>query len=253
MPRGAARYWDYFNAESFITFLRHPVDRIYSEFAHFVNLRGWTAGFEEFIGGERGKQRCRRMSMLLSGVDLDRFGFIGFMEEFEESFAALGRYLGGELPWKKVNVGNYRTIDAEVLENERYRAMLMELSREDIILYEQLRAKRSGTYIAPGPDASVANAYIGQVRRKGDRAAGWLCNKACEFVAAVEVVCEGEILATIPADRYRQRPKDKGHSRTGVCGFEVDLQAIGAARPGAMLSFRARHSNYELSGSPLVL
>src|SRR5690348_12726604 len=23
-PRGAARYWEYFNAESFITFLRHP-------------------------------------------------------------------------------------------------------------------------------------------------------------------------------------------------------------------------------------
>jgi hypothetical protein len=35
--QGASRYWDFFNAESFATFLRDPIDRIYSESAHRIN------------------------------------------------------------------------------------------------------------------------------------------------------------------------------------------------------------------------
>src|SRR4051812_35189811 len=46
---GAARYWEFFSPESFVTFLRHPIDRLYSAFGHFVNQRGWKQGFDEFI------------------------------------------------------------------------------------------------------------------------------------------------------------------------------------------------------------
>ncbi|HEY4113867.1 MAG TPA: sulfotransferase family 2 domain-containing protein [Rhizomicrobium sp.] len=250
---GAARYWDHFNAESFVTFLRHPVDRVYSEFAHFVNHRGWTAGFEEFVTTKRGRQRCRRMSMLLSGVDFDTFGFVGFMEEFDESLAALRRYLGVDLPARRVNVGNYGTIDPEVLESERYRTMLLDLSQEDIALYERLRGQRSGRYVAPGADSSVAAHYIGRVAVADHRATGWLCNKAREFIAAVDIVCEGRTIASIPADRYRMRPRDRGFSRSGICGFEIDLRTLAGLHAGSKLTFRAHGSNYELVGSPVPL
>ncbi len=249
--RGAARYWDYFNAESFITFLRNPLDRIYSEYAHFVQLRGWTAGFEEFVTSDRGRQRCRRMSALLSGVDLERFGFIGFMEDFDASVAALSRFIGAELPINRSNVGDYSAISPEM--RERYDSLLRELSEDDIVLYERLRCERGGIYVSRGAEPAIADRYIGQVVVDGSNAAGWLCNKAREFIAEVDICQNGQRVGSVKADRYRKRPKDKGHSRTGVCGFEVDLAPFAAAQPGAQFSFRAHGSDYELFGSPVQL
>lgn len=248
---GAARYWDHFNAESFVTFVRHPIDRIYSQYAHFVNWQGWTEGFEKFIGSDRGRQRCRYMSHLLSGVDVDRFGFIGFMEEYEASVGALGRFIGAELPVKKTNIGDYRPIDDTL--RARFEPMLREFCADDLVLYERLRRERGGLFVGTGAEPAIARKYIGQVVLDGSKAAGWLCNKAREFIAELDIFCDGQRLASMPADRYRQRPKDKGHSRTGVCGFEVDLATFETVRPGAQFSFRAHGSDYELVGSPVQL
>jgi hypothetical protein len=250
---GASRYWDFFNAESFVTFLRHPVDRVISEFAHAVNLQGWTSGFEEFVASRRGRQCCRIISTLLADVDLESFGFIGFTEEFPESFAALAKYAGGDLPWIESNVGNYGTINQEVVNGDRYRSMLLDLCQEDIALYERLRRERSGRYVALGADASVAREYIGRVGVADGRATGWLCNRAREFIAWVDVVHEGQVVNSAPADRYRKGVKDAGHSRTGICGFEIDLQSIAGVGLGTKLTFRAHGSDYELVGSPVLL
>lgn len=248
---GVARYWDHFNAESFVTFARHPIDRIYSQYAHFVNWQGWTAGFEEFISSDRGRQRCRYMSHLLSGADMDRFGFIGFMEEYDASVAALSRFIGADLPVRRTNVGDYHVIDPEM--RKRFEPMLTEFCEDDLVLYERLRRERGGIYVSEGAGPAIADKYIGQVLLNGSTAEGWLCNKAREFIAEVDIFCDGERIGSAPADRLRKRPKDKGHSRTGVCGFEVDLAALAPALPSAQFTFRARGSDYELHGSPLQL
>jgi hypothetical protein len=131
--------------------------------------------------------------------------------------------------------------------------MLMDFCADDLVLYERLRRERGGVYVSTGADASVADRYIGRVLLNGSKAEGWLCNKAREFIAEVDIFCDGQRIGAAPADRFRKRPKEKGHSRTGVCGFEVNLETFAAVRSGAQLSFRAHDSDYELFGSPIRL
>src|SRR5256885_1131270 len=63
----ASRYWEHFNAESFVTFLRHPVDRMVSAYASWVKQGKWTGSFEEFAAQPAAG---RRMASFLAGVDL---------------------------------------------------------------------------------------------------------------------------------------------------------------------------------------
>jgi hypothetical protein len=248
IPRGAARYWDYFNAESFITFVRNPVDRVYSEYVHYVNHRGWTQGFEKFV---RTSHCCNRLGMLLADVDLDSFGFIGFMEELEQSLNALSAFLETELTAHSLNRGDYRSIDPDILSKDAHRDMVRELSREDIEIYERLRKQRGGVFIRPDIGKGVTAGYAGAVRCSEGVATGWLCNTMEEFIAEVEVAQDGVVLTRAKADRYRPNLKKKGVSRSGVCGFRIDLRPHVSAGSRHAVSFKAAGSDYELSGSPL--
>lgn len=245
----ASRYWEFFNAESFVTFLRHPVDRVFSAYGHWVNHRGWKGSFEEFL---EQPGTCNRLSRLLSDVDLDAFGFFGFVEDFAASANALGTYLGAPLAVQKLNAGNYRSLDPSVLENERYRDMVVDRSQGDIQLYEQLRNERYGKFVAQKPHGFEKD-YVGTVHFKNGSIVGWLCNSSREFMADVEILRDGKRIAVVKADRYREGLKNRGTSRSGVCGFRLDASSLALnGDPGSRaLTLRALHSTYELSGSPI--
>jgi hypothetical protein len=247
--RGAALYWGTFHAESFVAFVRDPVDRVISEFAHFVNQANFAGSFEDFLAIPL---RVNHTSRLLADVDLDSFGFIGFMEEFEASLAALGEYIGAPLPAIKTNIGTYGSVDAAAL-REKYRDSILELGRADADLYEKLRRTRSGFYRAPGADESLAGSYMGRVRPVDSVAVGWLVNTAREFICEVDVLQNGEPVATVTADLYRDKLKEEGRSRSGICGFRIALDAFRRGSGSSTFTFRARGSNYELPGSPLQL
>jgi hypothetical protein len=234
-----------------VTFLRHPLERLYSEFVHFVNLYGWTSGLEQFVSGQPGWHRCRRISLALADVNLRDFGFIGFMEEFNESLAALSRYVGLELPTVRTNVGNYDSLDRDVV-NGRYSAMLVDMMQEDIALYDKLRTERSGKYVALHPNG-FADGYVGRVRFNGTQASGWLVNRAREFIPEIAVFHNSNLTTTLKADKYRSRPMERGYSRSGICGFGLSLQSIPSLQSGDTVSFRAKGTDYELLGSPLQI
>ena len=250
----AERYWDFFNAESFLTFLRHPVDRCISEYVHFVNHKGWTGTLEQFAR----RQGSRNvLSKFMKHIDIDEFGFIGFSENFEATLPALGNYLGVELPMRRTNVGNYETVAPALHDADGIRKLIAELNTEDIALYDRLRRQRWQNPRAPGAGPDVEEHYIGQVNlRENDMvAAGYLFNARREFIADVEVLSGGQKLAVIPADQYRDGARARG-SRTGVCGFRIPLGSLvpeGRKLSSMRLSFRAHGGRYELSGSPLEL
>ena len=144
-----------------------------------------------------------------------------------------------------------------ILTDPKYRAMIADLNQEDIALYDRLRETRRGNPCALGAETAINGDYRGGVQLTPNGAAvGWLCNVAREFIAEVEVLRDGQPPLFVKADRYRQVRKEKGNSRSGVCGFRIDLRALNrsgaaAAKP-EKISFRARGSDYELHGSPIL-
>jgi len=245
----ASRYWDHFSAESFVTFLRNPVDRMVSAFASWKKQGRWAGTFEEFacLPGAG-----RRMASFLGGVDLHAFGFIGFLESYDESLQALSEFVGAELPGRNINVGDYSAIGQdEVLAKKAVAAEAL-IGSPDLRLYEQMRKSRAGRFHALGADASIAASYAGRVSREEESLTGWLTNTMREFIAEVEIFCGDERLGSAKAERYRGDVKELGHSRSGVCGFHIGLGRL-RARRGQRVSVRARNSTFELEGSPICL
>ena len=241
----ASRYWNAFHAESFATIVRDPVDRVISEYNHYVSYKGWTSPLEEFALQPRFRNV---ISTFLAGVDLARFGFIAATEELESVRPALEEYLGTSLLLKRQNVGDYAS--REVTDTQR--AMIAELNREDISLHRRLLEERSATPRAPGADAAIRDSYLGHVvLQERGVLAGWLCNTAREFIAQVDILDGARKVASLRADRFSRFAKEKGYSRSGFCGFRLDLSefSLSTAEAGR-LRVVAKDSGYELSRSP---
>lgn len=233
----AHRYWDFFNAESFVTFLRDPIDRVISEYNHFVNHHGWTQDFEAFATAP---QFRNSMARHLAGVELDAFGHVGLTEEFERDLPRLCAFLGTELPLQRRNRGDYSALPLPA----GHRRTIAELNQDDIALYERVRT-RPRAPLPPEPDG-----YVGRVAlADGHIAKGYLCNQRREFLAEMEILAGGRVIGCIKADRFNRASRTRGFSRSGLCGFWIDLRDY---EPAAEYRFRARGTEYELPGSPLV-
>jgi hypothetical protein len=123
--------------------------------------------------------------------------------------------------------------------------MIAELNADDIALYERVRAMPRGPY-SPEPDG-----YAGRVAlAHGHTAQGFLCNQRREFIVELEIVAGDRVIGRVKADRFNHAAKSRGLSRSGMCGFRIDL---GKYEGAAEYRFRARGTDYELPGSPLVL
>lgn len=249
----ASRYWPFFNAESFVTFLRHPVDRVLSSYAAWVKNGRWRGSFEEFIAlPTMGK----RLSTYLIGADLDAFGFIGFTEEFDASVRILSEFVGTELQVLRKNPGDYTGIGREIVADPVRRRQVAECAAQDIRIYERLRAARAGVFRAPRHGPRVVGKFRGEVSLERDVVAGWLCNAGREFICNVEIWRGSQRIGTVTADQYLATAKEHGYSRSGVCGFRVNLPELARAakiQRGDALSFKAERSDYELEGSPVRL
>jgi hypothetical protein len=245
----ASRYWEYFNAESFVTFLRHPVDRMVSAYASWKKQGRWAGSFEEFA---RQRGADRRMASFLTGVDLHSFGFIGFLEDYDRSLQALCEFVGAELPGRNINIGDYTTLARDEMTANKAVAAAVLKNSPDLRLYEQMYKSRARSFRSLGADHAVATKYAGHVSREADAVSGWLTNTAREFIAGVEIFSGGERLTSVRADRYREDIKQLGVSRSGVCGFRIGLKRLGVGE-GQTLIFRAAGSAFELEGSPIYL
>lgn len=115
------------------------MDRVLSEYVHFVNHKGWEKSFEEFLKRTAAKNR---ISAFLQNVDLSRFGFIGFVEDFDADMKKSGDLVGTNFPFRKVNRGDYTSFDGDKFFDATKRRMIVAQNQQDIALYDELRRMR---------------------------------------------------------------------------------------------------------------
>ena len=133
--------------------MRSPVDRAISTYNHFVRRGRWTGSFREFASAARFRNPLGR---LLADVDLERFGFIGFTEQFDAAFAALGEFAGAAVPVRQDNIGKYKGDNSGIRDDPDCRAVAAELNADDMALYERLKRRRASAPRAAGAAASVS-------------------------------------------------------------------------------------------------
>jgi hypothetical protein len=251
----ATKYWDAFHPDSFVTFLRDPIDRLISEYNHYVERRGMATPIEEFLD----KTMFRRhVTYLFRGVDPAEFGFVGFTETFEDDMRALSAKLGRPLAAIRENEGAYGPELREKAADPVFRKHVRRLVSEDHDLYRRLRNRYEKLRTRRLAALADTAGYRGRVRlARGGRLVGYAVHRDVEAVLELEVHAGGRLVTRVRADRYRPWLSASGRSRSGVGGFEVPLRRLllAAGRPflPATASVRIAGTDLELPGSPVRL
>ncbi|MEO1516251.1 MAG: sulfotransferase family 2 domain-containing protein [Bacteroidota bacterium] len=131
-----------------ICWLRHPVDRVVSNFRFFkAGLRQPDrnrANYEQnkhridesLLEYARMAENCNRMSDFLDGLALEDLFFIGFLEQFEEDVRQLGRLLA----WPPTDVPQLNRGEPKSSHQRLTRAEWQELAKlnsQDMALYRK--------------------------------------------------------------------------------------------------------------------
>ncbi|MBU2501633.1 sulfotransferase family protein, partial [bacterium] len=127
----AEKYRDLFGPENALVFLRDPVQRLISEYRHYVTYNGYVKGFEEFYR-DPAFTNCQKA--FVQGIPLDRYGFLGITERYEASLEMANRRFG----WKLMNLSfnqSRPTLEASYgLEGDLVQDLL-DRNAEDIAFY----------------------------------------------------------------------------------------------------------------------
>lgn len=250
----ARKYWRHFHAESFVTVLRDPVERLISEYNHLARRQGLDQTIEEFAASAQ----PRLLSSLLRGVSPSRFGFVGFTESLDGDMARLSALIGRPLDVVRENEGTYDPALAERLADPRLRNRLRRHVAEDSKLYRHLQHTFAVRRVVRAQRLATSDDFVGRVRlTKDGRLVGFAVNRVVEALLDVEVLAGDRVVARVTADRHLAYLRTLGLARSGVGGFEVRLGRgparwlrLGGAR---RLTVRIAGVGVELAGSPVAL
>ena len=213
-------YIGLFDLDNVATFVRDPVQRVVSDYLHFVRHYGYKHEIDTFISTAHFQNRQARA---LAGVAIEQIGFIGLFERFDESMRLLNEHFGWKIPKRKANLSE-RPIERPREIQSSIERKILECNQLDHILY-----KKACTLFHQSPalsQDSVASS-IGACRLNADGLLkGWTCRIGSEKASEVLVEVNGKQVARMRADLYRPDIRRRGYKRSGCTGFEHQLKKL---------------------------
>lgn len=214
-----ARFVSLWGVGNAITFLRDPLQRIASEYAHFVRNMNYKGSFKEFYSdrGMRNRQ-CR----ILSGVNLEAIGFIGLTERYSESLEMLNDRFATRIPEREDNQGKPCLGDAYEFDEKDF-VELRKLNRRDIELYQYASALFDLRYAMFKSNQPWAHACLVEATTDGVSGWAWWANDR-DVPLEVELWVNGELTSTVRAVEFRQKLCRLLPPRGGYVGFHLALK-----------------------------
>lgn len=163
----ADRFVSLFGVGRTLTFLREPLPRIASGYAHFVRHYNYKGSFRDFYSRP---VMQNRQSRFLQGVDLEAVGLLGLTERYGESLELLNAHFGTAIPLRQDNRGTGSLAPLDALSAEE-RAELTQLNRRDIALYARAAALVEARLESFRAGRPWAHARLVETNAK--RVAGW--------------------------------------------------------------------------------
>lgn len=232
----------YFDLDNVATFLRDPVQRVLSSYRHFVRNNAYKNDIETFVSDPKFQNR---QAHALAGVEIERIGFVGLVEQFSESLRRLNEHFGWEIPPRASNLGERPLGDRHEVEASLYQRIL-EYNRLDQSLYEHARSLFERDEARQRPAQAPAVGACKLHDRKVLR--GWACRIGSERASSVRVEVDGSEVARLHADLYRSDIQQRGYKRSGCAGFEVSISALST---GKVVRCFECDGNTELQNSPI--
>lgn len=243
---GHIRLADYvggFDLDNVAVFLRDPVQRVISEYRHYVRHYGYERSLEEFAETAVFQNKQARA---LAGVPLQRLGLVGLAERYEESLARLNSHFGWQVPSRNVNMGRKQLSDSYQVDKTT-RRLLEQNNPLDLALYKSAcelfeQSDKARFHMPPG--AATGSCKLGN----DQTVQGWACQIGSERPTIVRIEVNGQTVARITADLFRPDIRRRGLKRSGCAGFRMQIPS---ASPGDEIRCFEADGDTELHNSPL--
>ncbi len=241
-----ARFASLLGVGSTLTFLRDPLQRTASEYAHFVRHMNYKGSFREFYSRPAMHNRHRK---LLRGVNIEAIGLVGLTERYSESLEMLNSHFGTRIPRRKDNRGKPRLQAEHKLDKEDV-AELTRLNKRDIALYQQAAALFDTRYTMFKANQPWAHARL--VEASVQRISGWAWwqggRDQClrDEPVEVELWVNGELIGTVRSVELLPKLCHMLPPRGGYVGFHLPVKLS----PGDQVQCRVASTGQWFPPSP---
>jgi len=215
----AGRFVSLFGVAKMLTFLRDPLQRMASEYAHFVRHYGYQGSFQDFYSRPI---MHNRQSKILRGVDIESIGFVGLTERYSESLELLNARFGTEIPQRVDNRGKQRLEAAHEIAAED-EAELKRLNKRDIALHQHAVELFDTRYRLFREGQPWAHASLSELNVQRITGWAWWADEGDEPVQ-VEVWINGKLKKTVAAVEPRPGLCRWLSPRGGYVGFQLSVQ-----------------------------
>tara|TARA_R110002020_G_scaffold129006_6_gene289070 strand:+ start:1885 stop:2790 length:906 start_codon:yes stop_codon:yes gene_type:complete len=213
------RFVSLWGAGKTVTFLREPLQRIASEYAHFVRHKDYQRSFKEFYSAPT---MCNRQRRILYGVNLEAIGLIGLTERYAESLEMLNDQFSIRIPEREDNQGKHRLEDKYEFDEENL-VELRKLNRRDIELYQYASALFDSRYEMFKSNQPWAHACLVEATTEGVNGWAWWADER-DVPLEVELWVNGELTSTVRAVEFRQELCRLLPPRGGYVGFNLPVK-----------------------------
>lgn len=215
----ANRFVSLFGIENTLTFLRDPLQRMASEYSHFVRNYGFEGSFHDFYSRPI---MHNRQSKMLHGVDVEAIGFLGLTERYEQSLDMINSRYGIDIPHREDNRGKLVSESVHEVSFEDVK-VFNKLNKQDISVYERVAELFKLRYQSFREGKSWVHAKL--VECKPGRLAGWAWwEGGDEEPVDVEIWVNNEYLNTVYAIDFRPGLCRYLPPRGGYVGFHLPVK-----------------------------
>lgn len=206
-----------FSVSQTVTFVRDPVQRMVSEYQHFVRHHGYEGDLPSFY---RKPHFVNRQSKILQNVPLEAMGLVGLNEAYEDSLAMFNQRYGLNVQSVDMNMGRPDKATSYELPKEQLEE-LTALNEQDIRLY------RKAVHLFEQRKALFDNGkgYVhGAVQQMSEKSiSGWAWHAQSDMPVALSILVDGKQVATVESKDLRPAFLRLGLPRSGYVGFHYNF------------------------------
>ncbi|GHB11263.1 glycosyltransferase family 2 protein [Salinicola rhizosphaerae] len=209
-------------------FVREPLQRLASEYHHFVRHHGFEDSFSAFY---QRRDMINRQSSFLEATRLEALGLIGLTERYAESLELLNALYGWDIENMAENLGHASVDHIYDIEPEDEQA-IRRLNGQDFELYaraEEIFSRRVALRASGQP---FAHGAIQQCQ--ADRVVGWAWWSEDDSPVELEVRVNDQRVGRCLANALRPGFLRWGAPRGAYVGFHLPLKA----KPGDKVDVR---------------
>lgn len=223
------------------TFVRDPLQRLASEYHHFVRHHGYEDSFSAFY---RRQDMINRQSRFLESTRLEALGFIGVTERYAESLTLLNARYGWEIPGMVENLGHASVDHVYEIDPDDEHAM-RRLNGEDFELYEASRRLFEQRWMLWEQARPFVHGVVQQCQT--DRVVGWAWWAEDDSPVEIEVWVNEHKVGRCLANALRPGLLRWGAPRGAYVGFHLPLEA----QPGDTVDVRVILTQQSLGRSQI--